>query len=192
MKAYKYNRYKQGPQFSMQSLSVNEKVIYIPELKKMLFQGYDGYHMESYFGVCKSDLEAQFITEAEEYMSDIKNHIIPKYISSTESKDEPFKVNIDAYSTIPGKQTKASDQKFFVKIISEKKPEEPTIPPAGSSNSSFIQSSPYGDLTLSNYEEVELDITLEDIQKIEKFEQDIKDIELARDNYKIKIFGNTK
>lgn len=194
MKAYKYHRYKDGARISMQSLAISETIIFIPELRKIIYKGYDGYHMRDYFGVCKPELEAQFIKEAEEYIADIKAGLIPAEVSdNTDSivaaqinSFPPFGSKENPYSSSPlGKR--ASEKSFYVKTIGLEKKEVP-LPPAGS-NATFISATlKHDEIVLSGYQEIELDITVEDVQKITENEQIIKDLELSTKNLKGKFF----
>ncbi len=183
MKAYKYHRFKEGIQISVQSYSLNESIIYIPELKKILYNGYDGVHMRHYFGVCDSDIEKWLIIEAEEYIKDIKSGL-PKHVLSIDLKiKQPYS---SSYSSIP---SKASEQKSYIKIISEKKEPTPPIPFPGTSNTTIIKSTLSKDLILSDFEEIDLDITMEEIQKIEDDERKLKEIEENKKSYKKKFFS---
>lgn len=102
MKAYKYHRYSKGAQVSMQDFSINEDIIYIPELSKILYKGYDGYHMKEYFGVLNDSVkENVFLKEAREYVDEYigKGNIssdqvtvkeLPKFEPPPMPKDSPF------------------------------------------------------------------------------------------------------
>lgn len=199
MKAFKYHRFCDGPRFSMQSLSISETIIYVPEIKRILYSGYDGYHMKTYFGVCvqNSEVENMLLTEAEAYVADVKGGIIKAQLPEEESKELPSTLNPDnniyavvttsKEGTVETPAKKASQQKFYIKKISAPKEEEP-IPPAGEYKVSMIANPLKKDLYLYELEELDLEITLEEMQKIEQNEILVKKIESEKEAFKTKIF----
>jgi len=176
MKAHKYHRFSQGHQISMQSFSLSETIFYLPEIKRILYKGYDGYKMKDYFGVCEkgSEDETRILEEAEAYVSEIKSGTIKPHVSEEEVQKLPLAVSgirSNIYSTTPGKVERVSDKKFYIKKIGESKS--------------------YGDrqeLILSNYEEVDLDITEYDLNKIESNKKALEEIKAANKKLKKQIF----
>lgn len=189
MKAYKYHRYSDGPRISMQFLGMNEEVIYIPELKRVLYNSHDGYHMKDYFGVCiaGSESEEQIIKEAEEYVRDVKNGIIPAQVPETDIGTLPAHALqvATAYSLTTGIPIRASQQRFYIKRMESKKEEKRTSP---LSTSTIYIAPPAYDAYLYGYEELNLEITLEDIQKIENNVKQLKEIELSQKTFQNQFF----
>lgn len=174
MKAYKYHRYQYGPSISAQSLSLSEYIIYIPEIKRLIYKGYDGMKQEDYFGVCEkgTEIETKITKEAEEYVNDIKKGLILPLIEEAEEKtvSNPAQTTYQNMSMLP---KRATDLKFYVK----------KIPNHDVTNSIFGK-----EFILSDYEEIDLEITLEDIQNIENNAELLKKIKHSQDEYKNKFF----
>jgi hypothetical protein len=194
MKAYKYHRYSYIGQISLQSMDLSETIIYIPELRRIVYNGRDGMGMKDYFGVAveNSEIENSIIKEAEEYIAGVKSGSIKHQVSDEETKDLPYAINPTntPYALITSEATikKASVQpRPYIKKI-DKTPKQKEEYPLPGQNIAVSISHRKEVLYLSSYEELDLDISLEDVQKIEKNEQMLKQIQEEKRIYKSKFF----
>lgn len=168
MKAYKYHRFIQGWHWSA---SVGEDFIYIPEAKVIIYEGSGGG--EKYKGISS---DAKFIEEADEYISQVKSGNIKKYLNE-EHEEFAEGHNVEKIYSI---ETVGAGKKTYINEIPERKTDK-TI---------------FSAISLSGFEEVELGITLEEIQEIineqQKFTLEKAEFELKRRKFEdnIKAINN--
>lgn len=136
MKAIKYSRFSQSWHWSQ---SVGEDLIYFPEIKAIVYSGGGGG--KKWKGITS---DAKFVEEAEQYVAQVESGEVKKYIS-----EEHEEINKGAdMGKIYSPSTLMVKDKIYVKEI----PEHETVTTAP--------------ITLTNFEEVEINITPEGIKDI--------------------------
>lgn len=147
MKAYKYHRSSYTWHWSQ---SFSEDIIYIPEAKIFIYKG--GQGDRNYAGISSS---LKTLEEAEQYVSDVLSEKIKKFVNDEHKEYSEFikfkekNMEIEEILQERGKfsiETITLQDKTYVKEIPAEK-------------NSFA-------LTLNNFEEVNIDITLENINKM--------------------------
>jgi hypothetical protein len=143
MKAYKFNRTIAGWHWSN---GVSESMIYIPDANTIIYEGSDG--KENYFGVTT---DSKFVDEAKEYVDEIQNGTVKKFLSAEhEEANGPINNFKDFSKYSP--EVLLNTGKKYIKVIPERKFEDNVTSAA---------------ITLSNFEEFEIDSTLEEIKELD-------------------------
>ena len=164
MKAYKYHRSVSATiRISLQSNGVSEDIIYIPDLKKIIYSGYSSWNQESYFGVVDDEKMYNLIVQ------EVKGYLENPYDFS-EEREEEKRDEVKAQH----EKEKAQRQKENPGSILMMSPVETNH------------------VNITNFEEIDADFSLEGIESISIAKAQIKESEQHLADLKQVYFNGSK